>query len=105
MIATALFVHALAERGVRLEARGSRLRVTAQKGALTAELRNELADRKGDLLAFLRESRMGPGRSEAAVPQCVKRSRHNSGSRPVFVAGIRGFVLGRMESEIAESDF
>ena len=54
MIQVAVYIRFLALRGVRLEANGSQLRVTAPKGALTAELRDELVSRKADLLAFLR---------------------------------------------------
>jgi len=49
---------------VRLHADGDRLRCSAPKGVLTAELREQLSIRKGELLAWLREH--AAGEAEAA---------------------------------------
>ena len=47
------FLSYLNERGVNLHAEGDQLRCHAPKGALTAELRTELAERKIEILQFL----------------------------------------------------
>src|ERR1700733_5561905 len=49
------FVSGLRSLGVILSYDGERLICNAPKGALTAEIRQELADRKQEILAFLRE--------------------------------------------------
>ncbi len=45
----------LRERGIRLWAEGDRLRYNAPQGALSDDLRRELAERKGEILAFFRK--------------------------------------------------
>jgi amino acid adenylation domain-containing protein len=50
------FLSDLRSLGVLLSLDGERLTVNAPKGALTAEIRSQLADRKQEILAFLRES-------------------------------------------------
>jgi len=47
----------LRSRDVRLWADGDRLRYSAPQGALTPDLRAELVDRKGEILAFLHQAR------------------------------------------------
>jgi len=53
----------LGSRGVEVWAEGDRLQLNAPAGALTAELREQLRQRKGEILEFLR----GPG--ELSFPQ------------------------------------
>ena len=45
----------LRHKGIRLWAEGDKLRFSAPKGALTAEIRAELVERKTDLLRFLKQ--------------------------------------------------
>jgi len=50
---TSEFLSQLRERDIKLSARNGKLRVNAPKGALTEELKRELAARKEELLGFL----------------------------------------------------
>ncbi|QRK08315.1 amino acid adenylation domain-containing protein [Archangium violaceum] len=47
------FLAELSARGIKLRAEGAQLRISAPKGALTPELRDELARRKAEMLALL----------------------------------------------------
>jgi len=49
------FLSDLRSLGVILSLDGERLICNAPKGALTAQIRQQLADRKQEILAFLRE--------------------------------------------------
>jgi D-aspartate ligase len=53
---TAAFLTELLERDIRVSADGERLRCNAPAGALTPELRDELALRKAEILEFLRKA-------------------------------------------------
>ncbi len=55
----------LTKHGIELELNGDSLRIRAPKGALTPELRTTLADRKAELMAFLRQAN---GVSEDVAP-------------------------------------
>ncbi|MFH0809361.1 MAG: hypothetical protein V2A77_02650 [Pseudomonadota bacterium] len=52
-MSTAALVTDLQARGVRLSAVNGRLRVEAPKGLLTPEVKQALAERKGEVLAYL----------------------------------------------------
>jgi len=56
-VTTIEFLSYLRRCNVKVWVEGEQLRYGAPKGALTAELRSELVARKGELIAFLRESR------------------------------------------------
>ena len=50
------FLSYLRKKGIRLWAEGNKLRYSAPKGALTADIRAELAERKAEVLSFLGET-------------------------------------------------
>jgi len=86
-------VHALLEqlhdRGIRVWAEGERLRCNAPASELTAELRNQLAQSKHDILRFLRSAESFAERQRAIVPLQPRGSR-----TPIFgVGGHNGDVF------------
>jgi len=66
MTATAFLEH-LSEIGVEIEARRGRLRCRSPKGVLTPDLRAELADRKAELMALLKNG--GKNKAIKRVPR------------------------------------
>ena len=86
-------VHALLEqlhgRGIRVWAEGERLRCNAPAGELTAELRDQLAQSKHDILRFLRSAEAFAQRQRAIVPLQPRGNR-----TPIFgVGGHNGDVF------------
>ena len=81
----------LRERGVRIWEEGGQLSFKAPKGALTPELREEIAGRKAEVLAFLRRQVSPPqaGPPLAPVPR--------TGEIPVSFAQQRLWLLDRYE--------
>jgi len=79
-------VHALLEqlhgRGIRIWAEGERLRCNAPVGELTAELRDQLAQSKHDIIRFLRSAEAIAQRQRAIVPLQPHGSR-----TPIFGVG------------------
>ncbi|HEX2162797.1 MAG TPA: condensation domain-containing protein, partial [Thermoanaerobaculia bacterium] len=63
-LGTVRFLAHLRDRRIELRAEGDGLRFSAPKGAVTAELRREIGERKAELLAFLRQA----GTSRAVPP-------------------------------------
>src|SRR6266511_286237 len=53
---TSEFLSYLRNKGIRLWAEGNKLRYSAPKGTLTADIRAELAERKVEVLSFLGET-------------------------------------------------
>lgn len=76
-------------RGIRVWADGERLRCNAPAGELTLELREQLSQRKHDILAFLRSAEELTRRERAIVPLQPRGLR-----TPIFgVAGHNGDVF------------
>ena len=78
----AAFLHDLRMRDIRLAADGEQLRCSAPAGALTGELRQELRQRKVEILEFLRHAEQIVRQPEAVVPLQTRGSRV-----PVFALG------------------
>jgi hypothetical protein len=76
------FLAELHSRDVRLWADGSQLRCNAPAGALTPELRDQLQQRKSEILAFLRNAETVARQQRAIVPM-----QPNGARIPVFGAG------------------
>lgn len=84
------FLAELHRRDVRLTADGDRLRCKAPAGVLTAGLRGQLMERKGEILALLRSAENLAAQPHAVVPLQLRGSR-----TPVFaVPGHYGDVFG-----------
>lgn len=83
------FLVMLRDRDIQVWADGDRLRCNAPAGALTAELREELRQRKSDILEFLRSAGALANQQRAIVPLQPRGKR-----TPVFaVAGHNGDVF------------
>jgi thioesterase domain-containing protein len=67
-LTTRAFLTELRRRGVLVWIEGDRLRCNAPQGVLTTELRAQLAERKPEILAFLRAARLWSGRGSSLVP-------------------------------------
>ncbi len=65
---TEAFLLELAKRGIQISLEGSRLKIQAPKGILTPGLRNELDQRRGEMIAMLR----GPDRAVAGDDRASK---------------------------------
>lgn len=84
------FLAELQRRDVRLTADGDRLRCKAPAGVLTAGLREELTQRKSEILALLRSAQAVAQQPQAVVPLQPRGKR-----TPVFaVPGHYGDVFG-----------
>lgn len=83
------FLVLLRDRDIQVWADGDRLRCNAPTGALTAELRQELRQRKGEILKFLRSAESLAQQQRAIVPLQPRGT-----ATPVFaVAGHNGDVF------------
>ena len=83
------FLADLYDREIELWADGDRLRCKAPAGVLTTTLRNELMERKSEILAFLRTAEAAAKQPRAIVPLQPHGTRP-----PVFaVAGHNGDVF------------
>jgi amino acid adenylation domain-containing protein len=87
----------LRDRGVKIWAEGEKLRFTAPQGALTPELKAELAERKAEILAFLRQ---GQAPAPAAGP--VPRARPEGDPVPLSFAQQRLWFLDQLHPGSAE---
>ncbi|MEI2770895.1 MAG: amino acid adenylation domain-containing protein [Candidatus Competibacter sp.] len=65
MMTTLELLSLLKERGIEVWADAGALRFSAPKGAMTAELKQQLTDRKAELLAFLGKLRSEPAAADA----------------------------------------
>jgi hypothetical protein len=74
-VSTAALIRQLAEAGIRLTPNGERLRVEAKPGAVTAELRALIANRKDDLLAELDHVQHGTREARQAKVEAALRDR------------------------------
>jgi amino acid adenylation domain-containing protein len=82
-LTTVQFLSRLRSLDIRVWAEGDKLRFTAPQGALTPELRSELAERKAEILGFLRQGHVatrasGPTRSadlDRPVPLSFSQQR------------------------------
>ncbi|HEX9183870.1 MAG TPA: thioesterase domain-containing protein [Burkholderiales bacterium] len=84
------FLAELQRRDVRLTAEGDRLRCKAPAGVLTAGLRDQLMERKSEILALLRSAQAVAQQPQAVVPLQPRGKR-----TPVFaVPGHYGDVFG-----------
>lgn len=75
------FLMQLRERDIQVWADGDRLRCNAPAGALTPELRQELQQRKHEILKFLRSAETLAGQQRAIVPL-----QSNGAAAPIFAA-------------------
>ncbi|MBU6399473.1 MAG: thioesterase, partial [Verrucomicrobia bacterium] len=83
------FLARLRDRDIQVWAEGDRLRCSAPAGQLTAELREELQQRKDEILQFLRSAEALAHQQRAIVPLQAHGTRP-----PVFgVAGHNGDVF------------
>jgi thioesterase domain-containing protein len=83
------FLAELRSRDIEIWADGDRLRCTAPAGVLTPELRQELQQRKGEILAFLRS-----GEALARQPRAIVPLEPRGTRIPIFgVAGHNGDVF------------
>jgi len=83
------FLAELGSRDIRIWADGDRLRCSAPSGALTPELRDQLQQRKDDILEFLRS-----GEALARQPRAIVPLQPNGSRTPVFaVPGHNGDVF------------
>ncbi|HYN11537.1 MAG TPA: alpha/beta fold hydrolase, partial [Burkholderiales bacterium] len=70
-MSAAEFLSELRRRNIQVRAVGGELRCTAQAGVLTPDLRDQLRQRKSDILAFLASAQTLAGQERAIVPlQC-----------------------------------
>ena len=88
---TGEFIARLRERGVRLWVEGDRLRYGASAGALTPELREELLERKPDLIRFLLYLQDGEDRALADEGRIARVERN--GALPLSFAQQRLWFL------------
>ncbi|HVR99923.1 MAG TPA: amino acid adenylation domain-containing protein [Thermoanaerobaculia bacterium] len=84
---------------VKLWAEGERLRFTAPEGALTPELKAELAERKAEVLGFLRQGQAG---SLPAGPARMPPAAAASGQLPLSFAQQRLWFLNQLDPESSE---
>jgi thioesterase domain-containing protein len=85
----AAFLDELLSRDIRLSADGGRLRCSAPAGALTPELREQLRERKAEILEFLRTAEAIARQPEGIVPMQPRGTRV-----PVYaVSGHNGDVF------------
>ena len=81
-MSVAAFLVELRGRDIRIWSEGDQLRCTAPAGALTPELREQLRQRKNDILAFLRAADAAARQQRAIVPL-----QPHGGRVPVFAVG------------------
>lgn len=93
MMDTGQLLSTLGARDIRLWVEDGRLKVSAPQGALSDELKSELASRKADLLAYLEKAA-----AKAREPSTVVPIKADGRRRPVFaVSGHSGdiyYLLG-----------
>ena len=77
---------------VRLSAEGERLRINAPKGVLTAGLRDQIAERKAEILKFLRNT----SSSALFIPPPVSRNSARAAA-PLSFAQERLWFLEQLE--------
>ncbi|MDY6802245.1 MAG: condensation domain-containing protein [Cyanobacteriota bacterium] len=68
------FLADLQKQDIQVWAQGDRLRCNAPKGSLTSELRQQLADRKSELLAYLQQETEEPKISKISRSQAIPLS-------------------------------
>jgi amino acid adenylation domain-containing protein len=77
--------------GIEIAALGGRLRVTAERGGLTEELKQAIAQQKPELLDLLAEEAVGPSKDRVPVPR--------DGALPLSTFQMRLWVLHRLEPD------
>jgi thioesterase domain-containing protein len=88
-MSAAVFLEQLRSRDIQLRLDGDQLRCNAPSGALTPDLRDQLQQRKDEILSFLRAATAHAGQQRAIVPL-----QPHGGRPPIFaVAGHNGDVF------------
>jgi aspartate racemase len=95
-LSTVEFLLQLRSLNVTLSAAGDRLRCSAPTGVLTADLQNELAARKMELLSFLKSASLA---TRSQPPTIVRVTR--DGELPLSFAQLRLWLLDRLDPNTA----
>lgn len=110
-MSTAEFLSHVRSMGVNLWVDGDDLRYSAPKGAMTQDLRAELAERKVEILGFLRETHAGggsaksPPETDEAAPEPGETSVAPRTPAEEVLAGIWVEVLGVAQVGIHDNFF
>ena len=91
---TSAFLDSLRRLGVEVQAHGDQLRCNAPKGVLTSALRSELAERKQEVLAVLREENETARATSARLPH-----RENGSLYSRYINPYIGYMLSQLNMD------